>query len=114
IFHAFTFLIGEDDLAFLHGVTFTDFHGRLHADIVTAKNGHRTDRGPLPDVLARFACDGKIKSPLDFDHSCSPIERFWILGTGKASSFLPGALLSCSRHKPVSTHRRPLCRRAPL
>src|SRR5690606_29785889 len=60
--------------------------------IVTAEKGHRSDRGPLPDVLARFACDGKIKSPLDFDHSCSPIERFWILGTGKASSVLPGTL----------------------
>ena len=62
---AWRLLVFEQRLADFHAVTRLHEHGRLHANIVVAKQRHRTDGRARMDALNRLPGNWKIQSLLD-------------------------------------------------
>ncbi|MNN41438.1 hypothetical protein D3C81_1555570 [compost metagenome] len=67
--HPGVLLVGEQRLAELDPVSHLHIHGRLHAVVIEADDGHAPHRTPGLDTLDRLACHRQVQPPLDFDHS---------------------------------------------
>ena len=61
-------LVGEQELPLLHLVPFTDFHRRLHTDVVNTQDRYATNGLRILDTLLRRPGDGEIQATFDFDH----------------------------------------------
>jgi hypothetical protein len=67
--HARRLLVGKKDLPELHPVADLHCHGRLHAVVVEADDGHAAHRTSVLDPLRGRAGDGQVQAAFDSYHA---------------------------------------------